>query len=227
MKMMTMWKGGISVEMIKIMGGVDMKKNPLLKNFRIALKAVVKDEEGRRGRGVKSKLARDSEISRAYLNDIANEKKPGSEQVRHRISGALGYSYSDFQLLGDVLFKGSTLEDAKRIILNNRLMRPNEDGYIEKILKIWPSLSDKEKVNILQYSQKQQFNCWKKHKKLAQFARKSEERFSYIWGQVCIEEGAVAPFDAAIFELLRQYKLGEISDIDVFQEAAVFAGMVP
>lgn len=199
-------------------------KSELLENFRAALKAEVSDLEKRNGRGVKAKLARDADVAKAYLNDIAMKRKPGSEEVRHRIAKALTYSYSDFQSLGSEILNGKSLDDARKVVAQRRLLQPKEDGYIEKILKIWSDLNKKDKGKLVKHSLILQFRNWKKFPNIKEYPKNSKERFDFIWGEICSDYGfKQALFDESYVDLIQKYTDGKMTDMVVFGKAKDFA----
>jgi len=195
------------------------EKPKLLERFRKALKAEAKHRKNQEGRGYQSKLAKKAKVSKAYLSDIALARKPGSEEVRHRIAEALGYNYNEFIELGGLLLEGNSLEEAKTIIKTKRILRPETDGTIEHLLVIWPELTTQGKKSIYQLARQSRFNTWLKNRKLSDLPDSKEARLKYIWNEVFSEANLAPTYHENIFEMMNEYKEGLLSDLDIFDEA--------
>ena len=78
------------------------------------------------GRGAQSRLARQQNIDRGYMNAIAKGRKSGAEDVRTRIATHFGMTYEDMLTLGRMLLEGGDVLQA-----GNDGVR-NEKGQVDK-----------------------------------------------------------------------------------------------
>ena len=68
--------------------------------FLTALNHII-EKNKQKVRGYQNKLAKKANIgSASYITDLKQGRRYGSEDVRHRIAEAAGYSYEDFLALG-------------------------------------------------------------------------------------------------------------------------------
>lgn len=184
--------------------------------FRLSLKAVVKDQQLTLGKTVKKTLASQVGISMPYLNDIALARKAGSEDVRHRITGALGYKYLDFIEVGKLLHEGHSLAEAKRLAFSRRPAEGYSTDLAEEI-NLWSSELPKERQNIvLAFFKEQFFQSWEHYNTAQNIKGKPAEIYRFIWQKVCEESGMILPFGPTTFELLQSSNLNAA---DIYYEA--------
>lgn len=78
---------------------------PISKQFHAALTHLLAKE----GRGAQSRLAREQNIDRGYMNAIAKGRKTGAEDLRTGIAAYFGMTYENMLALGRAILDGESV----------------------------------------------------------------------------------------------------------------------
>lgn len=194
-------------------------KHTALKAFRTALKREVRDREASLGRKIRTEIAELVGIKRSYLTDIANERKPGSEDVRRRIAQALNYQYGDFIKLGKLLLKGTELEEARHQIYEDQKCKFKPDGIIQELYLYWGELDEVQKHSAMEAIKNTALKNEKNKLDLRGFPTDKNKRFRKIWNIVFETTGLEPVFDNKTFDILVKYSDGSLTDEEVIEKA--------
>ena len=84
------------------------------------------------GRGAQSRLARQQNIDRGYMNAIAKGRKSGAEDIRAKIATHFGMTYADMLTLGRTILEGG---DVLQEGINGKGSNKGQDGKPPKVTR--------------------------------------------------------------------------------------------
>lgn len=196
--------------------------------FRKATKALTAKEPKDKRIAFKQKMASYAGLTKSQLDDLVMGRRVGKEETRRKIAKFFDYDdYSDFLLLGEKLLEDATIEEAEEAVRERRLMRPDPDGSIEKILQFWPRMTAEQKVELRRQQRLMVFQNTDWFGKLDNYEMHSSERFLYLWDSVVGKGKSESPISRDAVTLLESYTKGEAQDVDVLECADEFGQKIP
>ena len=99
---------------------------PISKQFHVALTHLLAKE----GRGAQSRLAREQNIDRGYMNAIAKGRKTGAEDLRTGIAAYFGMTYENMLALGRAIL------DGENVLSPGENQGAREEAVLSKVKKL-------------------------------------------------------------------------------------------
>lgn len=202
--------------------------------FQEALIVETKVRESKRGKGIKSLIAKKARVSRPTLNKFYTVENVGDDAMRTRIAKAFNYpTYEDFINIGkrlielkplneedqdDIQLYKDRLQQARNEVFQQLPIEINDDATYQLIEKLY-DLSESGRQEVLAKLQKVWEQSWVEKLELNKLPLQPDARFKSIVTALCKSNGLLPEqlFTWGLSDILVQYIQHEINDFELIE----------